>query len=187
MSNYSQGPQQRLVNELLLRLRSRGYGSDLERDRGGNQNLAKEEAENRVLNLRALPEYELLKGRIVDCVTEINKFLDFDDQFRVSVYLHCTSVRFRNRVLVLEFKQVPFNERQINHSLDLIFQATPADAGSSGRITLVLTRKHGEFVWRQLQPMAHGLSMSSKDLAVSAFHWLEDGSWVFGKTTEFSA
>lgn len=180
MAQYPSGYQHRLVNELLLRLKSRGYFEGTGPDGQPQQeDIAKEELENRLLNSRAQPEYEVLKGRILDCTAELNKYLDFEDQFKISVYLNCTSVRFRNRVLVMEFKQVPFNDAQIHHSLDLIFQVSSPGAGKGGRTTLVLARRRGDFVWRQLQPVVFAPATTSKDLAVSLLRWLEDGTDVF--------
>jgi hypothetical protein len=180
MSNYpSNDHQQRLVNELLLRLKARDHYFRSVGESDESRHLAQEQVENQLLNARALPEYQILTGRILDCVAELNKYLEFDDQFRVSVYLNCTSVRFRNRVLVMEFKHVPFTEDQINHSLDLVFQVSPSDFGHVGRTTLILARQNGEFVWRQLPPVVHAPAATSKDLAASVLRWLEDGTGVF--------
>jgi hypothetical protein len=179
MTNHPSNHQQRLVNELLLRLKARDHYFRSVGESEEARHQAEEQLENQLLNARALPEYQVLAGRILDCVAELNKYLEFDDQFRVSVYLNCTSVRFRNRVLVMEFKHVPFNENQINHSLDVIFQSTPSNFGNVGRTTLVLARNEGEFVWRQSQPVVHAPAATSKDLAASLLRWLEDGTGVF--------
>jgi hypothetical protein len=181
MSHYQTGNQQKLVNELLLRLKSRGFGDNdsIEEDKKRAKQIADEQLENRVLNARACSEYEYIKNRILACTEELNKYLDFDDLFKISAYQNCTSVRFRNRALIIEFKQVPFNDVQIHHSLDFIFQVSGANSGNTGRTTLVLGRQQDEFVWRQLAPVVHAPAASSKDLVASLMRWLEDGTDVF--------
>jgi hypothetical protein len=179
MSQYPSAYQPKFVTELLTRLKSRGYedtaGERLEQP----QNIAAEEVENRLLNTRALPEYEMMIGRILDAVTDLNKNFDYADQVKVSSYQNCTSLRFKNRVLVIEFKYVPFNDALIHHSLDLIFQFDGADLGKASRTTLVLGLHGEEFVWHQLQPVVHAPAATSKTLATSLLHWLEDGTDVF--------
>jgi hypothetical protein len=176
MSHYPSGYEHRLVSELLLRLRNRTYGDNESEQK---QYLAEEQLENRLLNKRALSEYEIIKGRLLDCADELNKYLNFDEQFKISAYQNCTSLRFRNRILVVEFKQVPFNDAQIHHSLDLIFQVSGVGSGNAGRTTLVLARQRGEFVWRQLPPIVHAPAVTSKELAASLLRWLDDGTDVF--------
>lgn len=181
MSHHPAGYQHKLVNELLLRLKSRGFGENdsIEQDQKRAKQIADQQIENRLLNARACSEYEYIKNRILECTEELNKYLDFDDIFKISAYQTCTSVRFRNRVLIIEFKQVPFNDVQIHHSLDLIFQVSGANSGNTGRTTLVLASNKDEFVWRQLSPVVHAPMASSKDLVASLLRWLEDGTDVF--------
>ena len=179
MSQYPSGYQQRLVTELLLRLKSRSFGNSSLDETEQQRQLAEQQIENRLLNSRALSEYEIIKGRLLDCAEELNKYLNFDEQFKISAYQNCTSLRFRNRAMVVEFKQVPFNDSQLHHSLDLIFQGSGAASGNAGRTTLVLARQRGEFVWRHLPPFAHAPTLGSKDLAASLLRWLEDGTDVF--------
>ena len=107
MSHYETGNQQKLVNELLLRLKHRGFGENdsIEEDQTRANKIANEQLENRVLNARACSEYEYIKNRILACTEELNKYLDFNDLFKISAYQNCTSIRFRSRALVIEFSR----------------------------------------------------------------------------------
>lgn len=101
--------------------------------------------ENKLLNTQARIEYELFKSGIVSGVVGINKLLDLDDQVLVQEYKLCTSLRYRKRVFVMEFRQLPTDNKLYNHALDLIFQGANQKSNTSGRTTLVLAKEGGQF------------------------------------------
>ena len=136
--------------------------------------LISRQTENRLLNSQSRIEYELLKTRVIGSALEMNKFLDIDDQIGIQEYKLCTSLRYRKLFFAMEFKQLPTNDNQCNHALDLIFQGSDSLSDTSGRTTLVLMRDHYEFSWRPLHRAFSDLTGSSKLLARLILLWLQD-------------
>ena len=135
--------------------------------------------ENRLLNTQARIEYELLKADILAGVAQINKFLDIDDQIMTQEYKLCTSFTYRRLIFVMEFRQLPTDNKLYNHALDFVFQGSNRKSNTSGHTTLVLVKESNKFVWRQLNPIAGGPSGSSKDLTSLILHWLQDENSLF--------
>jgi len=142
-------------------------------------NLIKRQTENRLLNTQARIEYELLKSNILAGVTEMNKFLDMDDQISIHEYKMSTSLRYRKQFFFMEFKQLPIDNNQCNHALDLIFQGSNVQSGSSGKTTLTLIREHNQFIWRQLHSVLGGPGGASKVLVRLILLWLQDEQSIF--------
>lgn len=135
--------------------------------------------ENRLLNTQARIEYELLKAGILAGVAQINKLLDLDDQIMIQEYKLCTSLSYRRQIFVMEFRQLPTDNKLYNHALDFVFQGSNRKTSTSGRTTLVLVKESNKFVWRQLNPVAGGPSGNSKDLTNIVLHWLQDENSLF--------
>ncbi len=132
------------------------------------------QSEHRLLNSQARIEYELLRTRILGSALEMNKFLQLDDQIGIQEYKLCTSLRYRQQFFAMEFKQLPIDDGQSNHALDLIFHNFD-NAEASGRTTLILMRDHYQYSWRPHNPGMLGPTGSSKFLVRSILLWLQDG------------
>lgn len=129
---------------------------------------------NRLLNRRARIEYEHLKARILNDVTEMNKYFDSDDQIIVREYKLCMSVRYRQQIFIMEFRQLASNTNVSNYALDLIFQGAAGKFNQAGRTTLVLDRQSNFFVWHpQLQPVLGGQASTTQVLARLIVRWLQ--------------
>jgi len=141
-------------------------------------NLAREKAENRLLNTQALIEYGIFKGRLISGVAEANKFFDPDDQIVVQEYKFCTSLAFHKRLFVMEFRQVRPETDQCNHALELIFKESPNRTRVDGHFTLILTRENKHFAWSQFGYEANCPFGTSKSLVGIILRWLQDDKSV---------
>ncbi len=139
----------------------------------------KRRGDNRLLNIQANIEYALLRSRIFAGILEANKFLERDDQMILLEYKLCTSVRFRKHFFIMEFKQLPIDNGECNHALDLVFQSADRLSDASGKATLTLGKERNQFVWQQLHPVHGGPSGTSKIIASLVLRWLQNESSLF--------
>ncbi len=144
--------------------------------------LVRKQAESRLLNTQSLIEYELLKSRLIGSVTEMNKFLEADDQIIIQQYKLCASLSYRKRIFVMEFRQVASATDQCNHTLELIFRASANNFNDAGHSTLILTRAHKQFVWQQLQFIPGGPGGTSKGIAGLILRWLQNDNSLYLRT-----
>jgi hypothetical protein len=144
-----------------------------------SSNLIGRKTEHRLLNTQARIEYELLKASILESVCQKNKLLELDDQIMSQEYKLCTSLSYRRQIFVIEFRQIPTDNKLYNHVLELIFQGSDRSSATSGRSKLVLDKDKSRFVWRQLDPNAGGPFGSSKVIASLVLRWLKDENGLF--------
>ncbi len=146
---------------------------------GDYASLVRQQNGNRLLNTQARIEYALLKSRILAGIFELNKLLELDDQIIVQEYKSCTSMRYRQQFFVMEFKQLPIDDSQCNHALDLVFHGSDRNSEASGKTTLALVRERNQFVWQQLHPVSGGPAGTSKLMAGLVLRWIQNEHSLF--------